>query len=120
MTHIDAFFNFDGIDINDDIQVYLMTKLGGMFYNRSAGNGIMLRENENLGLAESTIIKYEIALCLARRNNVVPQRLQAVVSQNTINIARKGGQLDIDIRYISVDGLKLNNLSVSMNMSGFM
>ncbi|MDR2193881.1 MAG: hypothetical protein LBP19_05360 [Treponema sp.] len=120
MTHIDAFFNADTTDIQDDMQVYLMTKLGSLFYNRAAGNGVLLRENEPLGFAESTIIKYEIALCLARRNNVVPRRLQALVSQNTISIARKGSQLDIDIQYRAVDSITLDNVSLSINISGFM
>jgi hypothetical protein len=123
MADIDTFLNTAQTDtdreIQDDIQVSLLTRTNSQFFNRTYGNSITLHENESCSAAEQMLLKYEIALCLARRNAAVPKRLQAAASQGSIAVERTADALNIDVAYIPVEHIKLNTMSVSLNLSSF-
>jgi phage baseplate assembly protein W len=118
MPNIDTFFNTGVMaaaeEIHDDIQTHLATPLGSQFYNRRMGNGIHLQENAPLGAVETMLFRYEIANCLAHRNQVTQKKLQAVVSQNHIRLTRKKDTLDIDVTYIPVENVTLEKMLMSI------
>jgi hypothetical protein len=118
MPHIDTFFNTGVMDtateILDDIQVHLLTQLNSQFYNRRMGNSIHAHENAPLDAVGTMLLRYEVATCLARRNQASPKKLQAVVSQNHIDVARRHDTLDIDVTYIPVENVTLERLALAI------
>jgi hypothetical protein len=101
-------------EILDDIQIHLLTQINSQFYNRHMGNDIHLQENAPLGALETMLLRYEVAACLARRNQATPKKLQAVVSQEHITLTRKHDTLDIDVSYIPVEAVTLEKLAMTI------
>lgn len=110
LADIDIFFYYGDNDLGLEVEAELLRGIlqpkKSMFYNRDEGAGVFEYENRPSGLTIDVGLRYDIANWVSVNNTRVtdgsegyPDR-RIAVSQNTIKIDRKNGQMDISVLYI--------------------
>ena len=110
LSDIDIFFFFGDNDLGMEVESELLRGIlqpkRSMFYNREEGAGVKEYENRPSGITLDVGVRYDIANWVSQNNARVtdgsegyPDR-RIAVSQNTINVERKNGQVNIDVLYI--------------------
>lgn len=127
MVHIDSFFNSGagdlGQEVNDDIEVGLLTEKRTQFYYRSYGVGLFDYENRpNLSVL-SVLIKYSVMAYMSFRNSMVTsgfngtRDLRAATSQSVIEVSPLRGEdggkdlLDVKVPYVRLSDLNANSVA---------
>jgi len=88
--------------IHDDIMTGLVQPRGSIFFDRSYGAGVERIENRS-GLSKEIDLRFAISEFFANRNNDVSESLQAITSNEAIQINKTGGDMDIVVNYFRPD-----------------
>lgn len=107
---IDYFFYYGKVaqakEVSADLEMNLLQPKRTMFYFRSSGCEISDYENKPISLVTKILLKYSVIKAIATMNTYVTdgsngtRDRRVLSSQNNVDIASKGSELDIHISYL--------------------
>lgn len=93
-----------------DVSLYVTTRIGSLFYDRTGGSFLHTLENSENDGVNDTLIRYNIMQLLAQYNTATLPELQVASIGEMIMIERKGPNINIYIGLVPLQAPSIRDL----------
>ena len=127
MIDLDYFFYYGEVNLNDEIQndvlAVLIQPKRSLYFNRSNDSaGIEGYENYPISAALQILVSYDIMSAMGKRNlnvsdgssNTKDRRI--AISDELISVEFQGEEINVSVRYISLNDLKTRELIIPVGL----